>query len=173
MRTDTEISAGDFFRITTLSIDRTDDAEIVKGIVGHPDLRAALFEPGEQPKVPMHPLIHYLVAREQAFADGAVEDKIVGIAAFHPVNSITWTPHLAIMPEHRGKGADVLQFAMSWMFEYTDCRKFFAAPPAYNAAMIRCFEKCGFNREGRSPNSFLWHGQLYDRVLMGFEKEIR
>lgn len=153
-----------------ITLERTEDVELVRSIVGHPKIRAVLFEVAEPLVVPLHPSIHYLIAREERMADGAVEDKLVGLAAFHQVNSITWTPHLAILPEHRGKGSDVLRMATEWMFERTACRKLFAAPPAYNTAMIRCFEKSDFNLEGRSPRSFQWQGQLYDRVLMGKEK---
>lgn len=150
-------------------VERTDDVPLIRSVLER--VRAELCEGNEELHVPVHPLIHYLVAREERMADGAVEDVLVGIVAFHPVNAITWTPHVVILPEHRGKGSAVLRAGMAWMFRSTACEKLFAAPPAYNVAMIRCFEKCGFDREGRSPCSFRWKGMVHDRVLMGINKE--
>ncbi len=152
-----------------MNLGRTQDQSLVLGIIGHPVLRKELFEEDVEPQAPIHPSIYYLVAWDEKFSDGAVEDRVVGVAAFHQVNAITWTPHLVILPEHRGKGTEVLAKASQWMFENTPCKKLFAAPPIYNVAMIRCFEKCGFFLEGRSPESFLWHGEIYDRILMGKE----
>lgn len=152
-----------------MRVERSEDVRLILGIIETPGIREALFQGDEEAQVPIHPSIYYLVAREERFADGATEDCIVGVAAFHPVNSITWTPHLAILPEHRGKGAHVLHSAICWMYENTPCRKLFAAPPVFNVSMIRCFEKCGFFLEGRSPMSFMWHGDVYDRILMGRE----
>jgi RimJ/RimL family protein N-acetyltransferase len=151
-------------------LERTFDVAEVKSIIGHPELKPLLVE-GDEIPVPLHPSIYYLVAKKERFADGAVDDYVVGIAAFIPVNSITWNPHVAILPAHRGNGTQVLRMAMSWMFANTPCTKIVAYPPSYNEAMIRVFDKCGFSTEGLSPKSFEWRGAVHDRILMGIEKE--
>lgn len=153
-----------------MRLERTFDVSEVKSIVGHPEIKPHIVE-GDEIPVPLHPSIYYLVAKEERFEDGAVEDRTLGIAAFIPVNSITWNPHMAVLPAHRGIGTRLLRLAMGWMFENTACRKLVAYPPSYNAAMIRVFEKCGFAKEGMSPKSFEWRGQVHDRILMGTDKE--
>ena len=133
---------------------RTFDIERVKGVICHPEILPLVCD-GE-PAFPVHDSIYYLMPE-----DGA------GVVAFLPINSITWNPHIAILPEHRGRGTGLMTEALNWMFENTPCRKVVAYPPSYNLPMIRVFEKCGFSREGFSPRSFEFRGQVYDRVLMG------
>lgn len=154
-----------------LSIERTTDAELIRSIIGLPEVRSLIMESDEVP-VPQHEDIYYLAVKESIFADGSVEDRLVGIVAFMPVNSITWNPHIAILPmrQNSGIGTQAMQEAMSWMFENTSCLKLVAHPPVFKASMIRVFEKCGFAIEGMSPDSFPWHGKLYDRLLMGISR---
>ncbi len=151
-----------------LYVERTTSVDAVRAIVDRAEIRAATVEGGFA-SVPMHPKIYCLLAKEELFGDGAVYDATVGVVAFLPLNSITWNPHVAILPEHRGCGTEALAAAVEWMFANTECRKIFASPPEFNVAMIRVFEKCGFSIEGISPKSYRWHGQVHDRLLMGKE----
>jgi RimJ/RimL family protein N-acetyltransferase len=151
-------------------IERTVDVHYVRTVIGHPAIKPEVLEGDDEPLVPLHESIYYLVPSVERHADGAIEDVRVGVVAFIPVNSIAWNPHIAILPEHRGCGTEALQAAMSWMFENTPCEKVVAYPPAFNARMIHVFEKCGFCLEGRSPRSFKWRGEYHDRILMGKEK---
>lgn len=154
-----------------MRLERTQDAGLVRSILAHPEVKPLVWEGDGDPVVPLHDSIYHLVAREEVYADGATEDQLVGVVAFLPVNSISWNPHMAILPAHRGRGTQALELALRWMSENTPCRKVVAYPPQFNAAMIRVFEKCGFSQEGLSPNSFRWRGALYGRVLMGKELE--
>jgi|SRR5581483_1764690 len=153
-----------------MRLERTFDVELVRSVIGHPEIKPHVLE-GDDVPVPLHDSIYYLVAREERFADGAVEDDVVGMVGFLPVNSIAWNPHVAVLPRHRGRGTELMALAMQWMFANTQCRKLVAYPPVFNARMIRVFEKCGFEFEGRSPASFAWRGEIHDRMLMGANKE--
>lgn len=155
---------------STLRIERTLDVALVRSVIGHPEIKPLVLDTDEVP-VPLHDSIYYLAPREERFADGAVEDVLLGIVAFMPINNVTWNPHIAILPEHRGRGTEVMRAALAWMFGNTPCEKVVAYPPAYNVAMIRVFEKCGFKLEGCSPRSFRWHGEMHARLLYGLEKE--
>jgi RimJ/RimL family protein N-acetyltransferase len=136
-------------------LERTTDVALIKSIIEHPEIAPLIFE-GEA-QVPIHDSIYYLVAKE-------------GIVAFIPINSISWNPHIAVLPEYRGKGTELMQSGLEWMFKNTECKKVVAFPPSYNKPMIRVFEKCGFKQEGFSPNSFMFKGQIYDRLLLGIER---
>jgi len=153
-----------------MRLERTFDVELVRSIIGHPEVKPLVLETEDVP-VPLHEAIYYLVAKEERHADGAVEDQVIGVVAFIPVNGITWNPHIAVLPEHRGRGTEVMAAAMQWMLVNTTCRKLVAYPPAFNMRMIRVFEKCGFSVEGLSRRSFPWHGEIHDRILMGKELE--
>lgn len=146
------------------------EAAAVLGVVAHPGVRADLWD-CEKPVAPMHATIYHLLAKEERFTDGAVEDAVVGLVSFAPMNGATWNPHIVVLPEHRGRGAELMALGLRWMFENTPARKLVAFPPVFKPAMVRVFEKCGFAREGFSPKSFPWRGEMHDRVLMGIEKE--
>lgn len=151
-------------------IERTTDANYIRSVIGHPEIRGELFD-DEELSVPMHESIYYLAPFNDVFCDpGIVEKCRLGFVAFGPINRITWNPHIAIFPEFRGCGTEAMQLGIAWMFENTPCQKLVAHPPEYNKAMLRVFEKCGFKREGYSPNSFGRHGVLYGRHLLGLEK---
>jgi RimJ/RimL family protein N-acetyltransferase len=138
-------------------IERTFDERLIRSVFEHPEVRPQIWEGGEMP-IPFHEHAYYLYAG-------------IGLVAFVPVNHVTWGPHLAVLPEHRGHGTEMLKEAVEWMFEKTPCLKLFADPPYFNKRVIRVFEKCGFQYEGFSPRSFLWRNVLHDRVLMGLEKD--
>ena len=158
-----------------LVVSRTEDVALVRSVIGHPGVRKFLLDDNEEVAVPLHPSIYYLSVRQAQFMDGAVADALIGVVAFIPVNTITWNPHIGILPEHQGCGLGTfaMREAVAWMFANTPCRKVVAYPPAFNGAMVSVFKKCGFRIEGHSPDSFLWHGKIHDRLLMGIEKGIQ
>jgi len=154
-----------------IAIERTADPTVVRQVVEHPGVRPHIHEGETAVPIPVHESIYYLAAKVQRYSEGAVEDVLIGVMAFLPVNGAAWNPHIAILPAHRGTGTEAMRLGVAWMFENTPCEKIVAHPPVFNTAMVRVFEKCGFRREGYSPRSFRWHGELHDRFLMGIEKE--
>jgi RimJ/RimL family protein N-acetyltransferase len=158
-----------------LKLERTEDVERIKAIVCHPEVFPHITDDDELVYVPIHPKIYYLILQmdEPVEIDAALPQD-AGLVTFTPVNSCTWIPHVALMPEYRGFGLGVaaISLGMAWIFENVEaCRKLVARPPEFNKAMIRVFEKCGFHQEGRSPKSFMRFGQLHDRVYYGFERD--
>lgn len=154
--------------LNSLRVERTEDVESMYSILRTEGIEEWIGDDGSELLLPVHARIYYLLAKiEIGVEPGAIEDRIIGCMAFQPVNGITWTPHLAILPQYRGMGTAALRAGIAWMFESTACRKLFAAPPEYNKAMARVFEKCEFNQEGFSPASVRKDGVLYGRNLLG------
>lgn len=140
-----------------VSITRTEDRGAILSVLEA--VREEIWDRAGDIPVPIHPSIyHFLVM---------VDGNIAGNVCFIPINPITWNPHINVLPNFRGVGTKAMNMACEWMRANTECKKLVAYPPAYNTAMIRVFEKCGFSREGYSPNSFLFKGQIYGRILMG------
>lgn len=154
----------------SISLAIADDMRLVASILAHEGVRESVWDDGGPQPLPVHPSIHYLVASKDVWDEGVLNNRPIGVVAFMPVNSVTCNPHIAILPEFRGTGTDVMDLAIDWMFDNTECKKLVAHPPEYNAAMIRVFEKCGFNREGYSPGSILKDGVMHGRILMGRAK---
>lgn len=148
-------------------VERTEDVGYIRSVINMPEME---LSDGDELQVPLGETIFYLIPYAHRFGDGAVEDVPMGIMAFLPVNKVTWNPHIAILPEHRGNGVASLMSGLAWMFENTPCLKVVAYPPVFNTRMIHVFKKCGFTVEGRSVKSFLWRGEVHDRLLMGLEK---
>lgn len=149
-------------------LERTFDPEAIRAVIDHPEVRPYTYDLEGEIPVPMHESIYHLLAKEDfGFDPGDVQTRIIGSVTFMPINTMTWNPHIGVLPEYRGRGTEVMRLAISWMVENTPCRKLVAFPPTSNPKMIRVFEKCGFSREGYSPASFPWCGEVHDRVLMG------
>lgn len=152
-----------------MKLERTFDAELVRAVMAHPDVRPLIYDDGEPIVVPMHESIYHFAVKWERHADGAVEDVVGGTVSFVPMNSVTWNPHIALLPAHRGNGTAVMSEGIAWMFSNTACEKIVAFPPVFNKPMIRVFEKCGLRVEGYSRRSFRFRGLLHDRLLMGKE----
>lgn len=149
-------------------LDRTFNEAEVLAVIGHPEVRPYTYDMDGEIPCPMHESIYHLIAKEDfGFDPGDIQTRVLGSVTFMPVNSITWNPHIGVLPEYRGYGTEIMRAAMQWMFAKTPCLKLVAHPPTSNPRMIRVFEKCGFVREGYSRDSFPWRGEIYDRVLMG------
>lgn len=153
-----------------MHVHRTYDVELLTRIATHPDIIGRISDPGRPPIIGMHPDIYWLVPKYDdggQFEDG----EAIGFVAFIPATSIAWNPHIAVHPLHRGIGTELMRCGIKWMFEHTPCRKIVAFPPVYHGQMIRVFEKCGLRHEGISAKSFESDGTIYDRLVMGLEKE--
>ena len=146
-----------------LRLDRTSDVFLISRIVEHPEIKPQIWDSDDSVSIPLHETIYHLVAR--------LDGEVVGLVSFVPINSITWNPHISILPKYRGRGTDVMRLGINWMFENTPCIKLVAFPPTFKKAMIRVFEKCGFEHEGFSSKSFRFNDVIYDRLLMGLEKD--
>ncbi len=153
-----------------MRLTRTTDPQEVRAVFEAPGVREHIWDRAERMPVPIAPTIYHLLAKEQRFSDGSVEDCMIGALMFVPMNLIAWNPHIAVLQKYRGCGTELMRAGMEWMYENTPCEKLLAYPPEFNAPMIRVFEKCGFAREGYSPRSFRWHGALCGRLLMGADK---
>lgn len=151
-----------------VSLEPTTQTSMLNNILSQPGIRESIGDdsPGEI-QLPLRQDFYYFLAKIDIGIDGMMEDRIIGCLAFMPVNFITWNPHLAILPKHRGRGTQVMELGCQWMFANTRCKKIVAFPPEYNKAMIRVFEKCGFLREGFSPDSIMKNSTLHGRLLMG------
>lgn len=154
-----------------MRVERTEDIAFIRYIIHHPEIHEMLIEDGQSEiPVPIRQNLYYLVPKIEIGMDGIISDAPIGCILFAQVNSVTWNPHIGILPMYRGNGTEAMGLGVQWMFDNTPCRKIVANPPSYNKAMIRVFEKCNFNYEGRSPKSVLRNGLLHDRLMMGKEK---
>jgi RimJ/RimL family protein N-acetyltransferase len=141
-----------------MRIERTTDLALIKSVFLHPEIADKDME--RLMPFPIADVVYWLVAY-----DG---DSLVGCVSFFPLYGVAWNPHIGILPEHRGKGTEVMRECVRWMFENSQARKILAFP--FRPIMQRVYEKCGFRVEGFSPKLIDFYGTLTDCQIVGIEK---
>ena len=68
---------------------------------------------------------------------------------------------------NQGYGAEAISAMRDYAFEVAGCHKVLSTPFLENPRMIRCLEKCGFEREGTLREALKQGDQFIDIVLMG------
>lgn len=102
-------------------------------------------------------------------ADG----KIIGSMALHPhANRRAGSGELGIAiydPEYlgRGYGRDAIETFLDWTFRILNFRRIKLETLATNERALRCYEACGFRREGLLREDDYTDGQYRDVVVMG------
>lgn len=102
-------------------------------------------------------------------ADG----KVIGLINLHPhANRRAGSAELGISihdPEYIGKGygRDAIATFLDWTFRIMNFRRITLETLAYNERAIRCYEACGFQREGLLRENEYVDGQYRDVVVMG------
>lgn len=62
--------------------------------------------------------------------------------------------------QDRGYGTEVVRWALAWGFRHANLHSIHLGTVAYNTRAHRCYEKCGFTRDGRRRQCF-WHDHRY------------
>ena len=95
------------------------------------------------------------------------------------IGHINWENRIADMGimigshEFRGKGASVqaMRAGMSYAFDKLGMRRLTGGCASENVPMQKCFERCGFTREGCSRQSLFLEGKWQDHYQYGILKE--
>jgi RimJ/RimL family protein N-acetyltransferase len=102
-------------------------------------------------------------------ADG----KIIGSMELHPdANRRAGSGELGIAiydPEYLGKGygRDAIETFLDWTFRILNFRRIKLETLATNERALRCYEACGFRREGLLREDEYTNGRYQDIVAMG------
>jgi RimJ/RimL family protein N-acetyltransferase len=142
-----------------ITIERTVDMKLIESVAFHPAVKKD-FGSG-QDKMVLHDLVYWLTP--------TIEGVLIGIIVFFPLYGVAWNPHIAILPEHRGNGTEVMRLGVAWMFANTECRKILAFP--WKPIMMRVYDKCGFRIEGQCRKLIAVDGAPTDCLIFGKEKE--
>lgn len=67
----------------------------------------------------------------------------------------------------RGYGTDAMNLLCDFAFSEMNLHKLKLSVFDFNQAAIRCYEKCGFQREGVSPKEIFRGGEYHDVVVLG------
>jgi RimJ/RimL family protein N-acetyltransferase len=71
----------------------------------------------------------------------------------------------------RGYGTETIRLMLRYAFETLELHRVDLRVAEYNVRAIRCYEKCGFRREGVLRDSFFVDGRRHNDVLMAILRE--
>src|SRR5262249_47059202 len=123
-----------------MRIERTRNANRIRAIVCEPQVMREMGAE-ECPAIPLRDDFYHLIGQENG---------TVGIVSFFPNEDGTYSPHMAVLPAHRGSGTELLRLGLGWFKEKVSA-PIRAEAPASNPRMIRVFEKCGLKVEVTCP----------------------
>lgn len=94
------------------------------------------------------------------------------------INDIDWKNSVAIIgivigdKEYWGKGygTDAMKLLISFVFEQMNLNKIKLHVFSFNERAIKCYEKCGFTKEGVLREEIFSDGKYHDDIVMGFLK---
>ncbi|MDA8443400.1 MAG: GNAT family protein [Peptococcaceae bacterium] len=71
----------------------------------------------------------------------------------------------------KGLGTDAMQILLKFIFEQMNLNKVKLLVYSFNPRAIKCYEKCGFQREGILRREIFRDGQYHDQFVMGILRE--
>lgn len=76
-------------------------------------------------------------------------------------------------PENRGRGigTEAIRLMLEFAFQRLNLHRIELEARDYNTRALRCYQKCGFQEEGRDRQNFFIRGRYTDTVRMGLLKE--
>lgn len=91
------------------------------------------------------------------------------------LNNIDWKNRVAVVGIFigdknywgKGYGSDAMNILIRFIFEQMNMHKISLHVFSYNERAIRCYEKCGFIKEGILREEIFCDGKYYDDIAMG------
>jgi RimJ/RimL family protein N-acetyltransferase len=111
-------------------------------------------------------------AQELEVAICASEGRHIGNAGLHRISPIHRNAELGISIGDKeywgqGYGSDAMLTLCGFGFAYLNLHRIGLSVFPFNTRGIRCYEKCGFQHEGRTREALFKHGQYHDMIIMG------
>ncbi len=147
----------------SLIVDRTFSTDEIEKIIYHPEVIRLSTNNGVKGAID---------TEGDCWLATYVNNEIVGVFVFEPVNSVSLEGHCYFLPEHRKSVSDESYLkSMDYVFDNSK----------YKKIIVKCSQKdwhvknfClskGFALEGRLEKSTEHNGKLVDEYLLGMTKE--
>lgn len=109
--------------------------------------------------------------RRFIFGIETLEGKLIGNIGLHDIN---WKDRKAVLgivigeKEYwgQGYGSDAIRTLLSFCFTRMNLRRVSLSVWEYNKRAQRCYEKCGFQVEGRLRKAHFYGGEYHDEIVM-------
>lgn len=148
-----------------IELERTFDKNLIAEIMTHPRLYPHIaddFYPAPENFMPLAgDNVFYLLAKEAGC--------ILGLCIAHPINTLLWEIHHAILPCAWGRKAQRIGEAFeAWLWENTQALKAVGFTPSCNTLAVRYAAKHGLKEVGRLTKCYQRGFELFDILI--FEK---
>jgi len=155
-----------------IRFERSTDYALIKGIITTPAVYRHLTDdnsPSAEDYQPIeHEAIWYVIVRDSYCGD----EELLGLWMFHPLNSICWEVHTALLPNAWGdRGRIAARLMAEWIWEHTPCRRIVTNVPENNRLALAFAGHAGMKVYGRNPASFL-KGKLLDQICLGISRPV-
>lgn len=148
-----------------MRLERTQDTELIKLAVTHPEVWPHVSEDGVQ-RSDWEPVID-----ERVYQLAIYDDEYCGCFILVPQSAVCWEVHTCILPGHRGeKAVEAANKCVEWMFENTECLTIVTKVPSYNKAAYRLAKSAAFTDIGVVESFWLKDGIVYGVNLLGVKK---
>lgn len=119
------------------------------------------------------------VPSEKGTYSMAIEEKITGeYLGGCGINSLNWKNSVAEIGIfiakpfwNKGYGTDAIKLLIKFIFEEMNIHKVKLETYSFNQRAIRCYEKCGFTKEGILREELFREGKYHDIILMSILKD--
>lgn len=72
---------------------------------------------------------------------------------------------------NKGYGTDAMRILIRFIFEQMNINKIKLNVYEFNPRAVRCYEKCGFKKEGTLRQEIFRDGKYYDQYIMSILRE--
>lgn len=108
---------------------------------------------------------------DRSFAIETAEGEHIGNIGLHRINYLDRNAELGILIGEKekwdqGYGTDAILALLKFAFEEMNLHRVYLRVDADNPRAIRCYEKCGFVREGTLRHATYRHGRYKDQHIM-------
>ena len=80
---------------------------------------------------------------------------------------------IVLGPEHRGKGyaSEAIDLLLELAFDHMNLNRIYLRVFTENQPAIKCYDRCGFVREGVLRQDYYSYGEYHDVIMMGILRD--
>lgn len=143
------------------------DINIIRGVMMHEDILPTIIDDTWDGTA-------YTPDIDNEIYLGCVTDEgLIGVYRLHWITGVTLEGHAHILKAFRkNNSVKTCHAVMKWILDnVARCKKVECYVPALYPNVEQFLAICGLKIEGKSRNSFMRNGQLYDRTAMGITRD--
>ena len=148
-----------------VTIDKTDDIDVIKTILFHKDLINVALPPEDLAGIeagtaaPSSNYTYLLIYHD---------DEVAGLFRYEAISNITISWHIHLLPKYWGKaiGDKADTAACKWILDNTKYRKIVGQSPYECREVHRAMVRNGYEVEGVLTNAIFWNDKIQHLILM-------